>query len=88
MTTVGIREIKNRLGEYLRKAKAGERIVVTERGKPVAIITRPGGVAEERIEGMIRERQASWGGGKPRGSRRPTKIKGRSVADAVIEDRR
>jgi antitoxin (DNA-binding transcriptional repressor) of toxin-antitoxin stability system len=88
MIMVEIREIKNRLGEYLRKAKAGERIIVTERGKPVAVITRPGGVVEERIEGMIRERQALWGGGKPRGSRKPPKIKGPSVADAVIEDRR
>ena len=69
-------------------AKAGERVIVTQRGKPVAIITRPGGLAEERIEGMIRERQAFWGGGKPRGSRKPAKIKGPSVADAVIEDRR
>jgi hypothetical protein len=87
MIMVEIREIKNRLGEYLRKAKAGERIIVTERGKPVAVITRPGGVVEERIEGMIRECQALWGGGKPRGSRKPPKIKGPSVADAVIEDR-
>jgi Antitoxin Phd_YefM, type II toxin-antitoxin system len=81
-------EIKNRLSEYLRKAKAGERVVVTERGKPVAVITRPGGMAEERIEDMIRERQALWGGGKPRGSRKPPKIKGPSVANAVIENRR
>jgi antitoxin (DNA-binding transcriptional repressor) of toxin-antitoxin stability system len=88
MIMVGIREIKNRMSEFIRKAKAGERIVVTERGKPVAVITRPGGIDYEAIEGMIHERQASWGGGKPRGSRRPPKIKGASVADAVIEDRR
>ena len=88
MITVGVREFKNRLSEYLRRAKAGERIVVTERGKPIAVITRPGGVAEERIDDMIRQRQAFWGGGKPRGSRTPPKIKGPSVADAVIEDRR
>ncbi len=88
MITVGIREIKNRLSEYLRRAKAGERIIVTERGKPVAVITRPAGVVGERIEAMVRERQAFWGGGKPRGSRKAPKIKGPSVADAVIEDRR
>ena len=65
MIRIGIREIKNRLSEYL-----------------------PCGVAEERIESMIRERQALWGGGKPRGSRKAPKIKGRSVFDAVIEDLR
>jgi len=58
MITVGIREIKNRLSEYLRRAKAGERIIVTERGKPVAVITGPAGVVGERIEAMVRERQA------------------------------
>ena len=87
MITVGIRQFKNRLSEYLRRAKAGERIVVTERGRPVAVITRPG-AAEQRYDDMIRQRQAFWGGGKPRGSRTPPKIKGPSVADAVIEDRR
>jgi antitoxin (DNA-binding transcriptional repressor) of toxin-antitoxin stability system len=86
--TVGIREIKKWLSEFLRRAKAGERVVVTERGRPIAVITRPRGVAEERIERMISERQAFWGGGKPRGSRKPLRIKGPSVADAVIEDRR
>ncbi len=88
MITVGIREIKNRFSAYLRKAKAGERVVVTEHGKPVAVITRTGGVVEERVDDMIRAHQAFWGGGKPRGSRKPHKLKGASVADAVIEDRR
>lgn len=32
--TVGTRELKNRLSEYLRRVKAGETITVTERGKP------------------------------------------------------
>ncbi len=88
MITAGIREIKNRLSEYIRKVRAGERVVVTEHGKPVAVITRPGGPIHERIDEMIREGEAQWGGGKPRGSKRPPKIKGPSVADAVIEDRR
>ena len=33
---VGIRELKAHLSEYVGKAAAGERIVVTDRGKPVA----------------------------------------------------
>jgi prevent-host-death family protein len=36
MTTVGARELKNRLGRYLRQVEAGETILVTERGRPVA----------------------------------------------------
>ena len=88
MITVGIREAKNRLSEYLRKVKAGERVVITERGKPIAVITKPRGAVDERLEAMIRDGEVSWGGGKPKGSKKPAKIKGASVSAAVIEDRR
>lgn len=33
---VGARDLKNRLGSYLRAVREGTRIIVTERGKPVA----------------------------------------------------
>lgn len=33
---VGIREFKARLSHYVRAARSGERVVVTERGRPVA----------------------------------------------------
>ncbi len=88
MATVAIRELKNSLSQYLRKVKAGERLVVTERGKPVAVISRAGAPVDEGIEAMVRERAARWGGGKPRGATRPPRIKGPSVAKAVLEDRR
>jgi prevent-host-death family protein len=88
MTTVPVRELKNRLSEYLRKVKAGERVLVTERGKAVAVISTARRPVDEGIEAMVREGAARWGGGKPRGARRPVKIKGPSVAQAVIEDRR
>ena len=38
MTNVGVRELKNRLSEYLRRVANGERVVVTERGRPVATL--------------------------------------------------
>jgi len=88
MTTVAVRELKNRLSEYLRKVKAGERVVVTERGKAVAVISAARSSMDQGIEALVRERAARWGGGKPRGAKRPPKIKGPSVADAVIEGRR
>jgi prevent-host-death family protein len=37
-TTVGTRELKNHLSEYLRRVKAGETLIITERGKPVGQI--------------------------------------------------
>ncbi len=38
-TDIGIRELKARLSECVRRAADGERIVVTDRGRPVAQLT-------------------------------------------------
>jgi len=88
MITVGIRQAKSRLDEYLRKVRAGERIVITERGKPIAEITKPRSAVDERLEAMVRDGEAFWSGGKPKGSKKRVKIKGRPISETVIEDRR
>ncbi len=38
---VGVRELKNSLSAYLRRARAGEHIVVTDRGVTVARLVPP-----------------------------------------------
>ena len=40
--TVELRELKNRLSEFVRDARAGESILVTDRGEVVAEINPPG----------------------------------------------
>ena len=42
MKSVGVRELKNRLSEYLREVRAGERVLVTDRGEVVAELAPPG----------------------------------------------
>lgn len=42
MKTVGVRELKNRLSEYIRQVRSGESVLVTDRGEVVAELTRPG----------------------------------------------
>lgn len=42
MKTVGVRELKNRLSEYIRQAKSGESVLVTDRGQVVAELAPPG----------------------------------------------
>jgi antitoxin (DNA-binding transcriptional repressor) of toxin-antitoxin stability system len=42
MKTVGIRELKNRLSEYLREVRAGENVLVTDRGEVIAEVSPPG----------------------------------------------
>jgi prevent-host-death family protein len=41
MTTVGLRELKNRLSEYVRKVKSGETVLITDRGEVVAELCPP-----------------------------------------------
>jgi prevent-host-death family protein len=47
MKTVGLRELKNRLGEYVRQVRSGEGVAVTDRGEVVAELLPPG----QRVEG-------------------------------------
>lgn len=35
---VGVRDLKTRLGSYLRQVRAGRTLTVTDRGRPVAMI--------------------------------------------------
>jgi prevent-host-death family protein len=36
MKSVGIRELKTRLSEYLRRVRSGETVLITDRGKVAA----------------------------------------------------
>ena len=47
MRAVGVRELKNRLSEYLRLVHHGEEILVTDRGEVVAELRNPGPRASE-----------------------------------------
>lgn len=38
MASVGIRELRQRASELLRRVEAGERIEITDRGRPVAVL--------------------------------------------------
>ena len=59
---VGVRELKQRLSEYVQRAAHGERITVTDRGRPKAVLgPLPGGDNLERgiAEGWITPPQAA-----------------------------
>ena len=46
MGTITAKQLKQRTGEVIKKVKLGERLTVTYRGKPVAVIAPP--TTEER----------------------------------------
>jgi len=41
MTSIGVRELRQRASELLRRVEQGETIEVTDRGRPVAILGPP-----------------------------------------------
>ena len=54
--TVGSRELKNRLGSYLRQVRGGTTIVVTDRGSPVAELrpVQPAATEDEqRLDALV-----------------------------------
>ena len=86
---MGVRELKNRLSEFLRRVTEGERITVTDRGRPIAVLGPAEAAAhDEDIRQMVREGLAAWGGGKPRGLKKRIRIRGGPISDTVLEDRR
>ncbi|HUG74240.1 MAG TPA: type II toxin-antitoxin system prevent-host-death family antitoxin [Acidimicrobiia bacterium] len=89
MIQAGVRDVKDHLSEYLRQVRGGQRVVITDRGRPIAALV--GIEAEEKTAlawKLVRQGLGDWGGGKPRGSKNPPRIPGRRAEEIVIEDRR
>ncbi len=89
MDTVGIRELKAHLSRHLKRVRSGSSLIVTERGRSIATISP----VEPSVEvawahRLVAEGRAQWSGGKPAGHPRPPRATaGRTVSDAVLEDR-
>ena len=93
MSTVGIRELKNRLTRYLRQTKQGEEIVVTERGKPIALLTpiksaKRATSLEARLAKLAAQGRVTLPTRKPLKGVRAVRIAGPPISRTVIEGRR
>ncbi len=94
MTIVGVRDLKNQLPKYLNMVKKGGQVIVTDRGKPIAIIHDLTGIETNASHNEILASLAS--AGKIRlpvrtGSVKKfegVSIKGKSITDTVLESRR
>lgn len=53
MKAVGVRELKNRLSEYLRLVREGQDILVTDRGQVIAELRRPGPPADVPYPALV-----------------------------------
>jgi prevent-host-death family protein len=89
MHELGIRALKGRLSHHLRRAQAGVRLTITDRGRPIAILSPAdaGGAALWAHE-MVAKGHATWSGGKPAGLARRIPSKGRPASRQILEDRR
>src|SRR6478735_3029834 len=93
MSTVGVKELKNCLTQYLRRTKQGEEVIVTERGNPIALI-QPIKSAEKAVslEARLDLRRRFCGLAKPKTSEassisegfRQTDLKGHCERSPVI----
>ena len=90
METVGIRELKTHLSRHLKRVRSGARLLITERGRSIATITPVEAPADVGwAHQLVAEGRAHWNGGKPAGSSKPVKLRGKRTASSVVlEDRR
>ena len=92
MNTAGIKDIKNNLSRYLAQVKAGEEIVITERGKPIARIIKENeknNKIREALAPLIRKNMVSMPV-QPIDRKAPARVKasGKLTSEIVVEDRR
>jgi prevent-host-death family protein len=93
MSTVGIRELKNRLTQYLRRTKQGEEVIITERGKPIALIQPIRSVEhpvslEARLAKLAAQGFVTLPTHKPLKRVRLAKVSGPPISKTILEDRR
>lgn len=86
---VGIRELRENLAFWLDRVQAGDEVIVTERGRPVARLTQV--ERRHRLRELISQGRVT----PPKEPRMPIDLRtlprmppGVSLADAVVEERR
>ena len=87
--TIGVRELKAHLSESLKRVQAGERLTVTDRNRPIAIlmpVATPEGVNWAHT--MVAEGRARWNGGRPAGLATRIRARGVAASTMVLDDRR
>jgi prevent-host-death family protein len=89
---VSIRELKDHLSEYLRRVQAGERLIVTDRKRPIAEIApvARGHMTQEQWLQFLEERGELTRAKRPRRFKqvKPTKIAGAPLSKTILDNRR
>ncbi len=86
---IGLREANQRFSQAIRAVKAGEEVILTERGRPIAVI-KP--LAGRRQDAVLRHLETS-GVLRPAAERgpmppwRPRPLRGRSLSQTIRDER-
>ncbi|MBI5747240.1 MAG: type II toxin-antitoxin system prevent-host-death family antitoxin [Nitrospirae bacterium] len=85
MLSIGIKELKAKLSSFVEKASHGEKVVITDHGREVALIVP---ISSERsaVKALIEANKAKWKGGKPIGIK-GIHIKGKLLSETILEER-
>jgi prevent-host-death family protein len=86
MLSVGIKELKAKLSSYMDLVEHGEEVVVTERGREIAVVMP---ITPERraLSRLAREGKARVGSGRPIGAS-GVAMEGKPLSSIVLEERR
>jgi prevent-host-death family protein len=86
MIEVGIKELKAKLSGYIDVVQKGERVIITEHGREVAIIVP---ISKERahVMSLVGSGKAHWSGNKPAGVE-DVRVKGKPLSVTILEERR
>lgn len=93
MSTVGVKALKDRLTHYLRQSKRGEEVVVTERGKPIAVIqpirsAEPAVSLDARLARLADQGLITLPVAKTAKKLRKVRIAGRPLSKTILDERR
>jgi prevent-host-death family protein len=89
---LGLREANQQFSKAIKAVRAGQEVVLTERGHPIAVIRpiKPKDALDVAIQSMVDEgflKPASRTGPTPAPRWRPVEVKGRPLSHTVIDDR-
>jgi len=87
-TTVTVRDLKHRLEHYLRLARSGQTVRITESGVPIGRIVPIADPIDNRLQAMVRDGILEWNGSRLRPAPPVERTAGsRTVAELLVEDR-
>jgi antitoxin (DNA-binding transcriptional repressor) of toxin-antitoxin stability system len=84
-SVVGARELKTRLGTYLRRVREGRTLLVTDRGEPIALPSDTS--VNAALLKLSSKRTVTLPARKAMVAFRPIQSRGRALSEAIREDR-